>query len=57
MAILLGKDIDANLFPLVSIGSEDRLQLLKYVPFTLYSPLTADYFGKPRVLFVGLLYI
>ena len=33
MATLLGneEDIDANIFPLISIRSEDRLQLLKYV--------------------------
>ena len=48
LAILLGKenDSDENVFPSISIRSEDKLQLLKYAPFYIYSPLTYDYFRK-----------
>ena len=42
--MLLGKeeDIEANVFPLISIRIEERLQLLKCATFTIDSPLTAD---------------
>ena len=51
---LLGKeeDIDTNVFPLIFIRIEDRLQSLNCAPFTLYSPHIADFFSQKNQMYL-----